>query len=67
LIGENLPTQRKDDIRDIEIMWPKDPWPLKVAKAIALLEFVRSVPRTEKNLARFTLQCGGCRKLLARG
>ena len=51
LVGENLPTQRKDDIRDIELMWPRDPWPLKVAKAIALLEFVRSIPRTEKNLA----------------
>lgn len=29
---------------------PNDPWLLKVAKAITLLEFVRSVPRTEKNL-----------------
>lgn len=63
LIGENLPTQRKDDIRDIEIMWPKDPWPLKVAKAIALLEFVRSVPRTEKNLAALlfnAVDAGSC-------
>jgi hypothetical protein len=63
LIGENLPTQRKDDIRDIEVMWPKDPWPLKVAKAIALLEFVRSVPRTEKNLAALlfhAVDAGSC-------
>lgn len=63
LVGENLPTQRKDDIRDIELMWPGDPWPLKVAKAIALLEFVRSIPRTEKNLAALlfnAVDAGSC-------
>jgi ribosomal protein L20A (L18A) len=51
LIGENLSSPRKEDIRKIEAIWLDNPWPIKIAKAIALLEFVRSVPRTEKNLS----------------
>jgi hypothetical protein len=51
LIEGNLPSEKQKDISDIERRWPGDPWPGRVAKAIALLEPVRGLPRTEENLA----------------
>lgn len=51
LIEGSLPTERRKDIGDIIDRWPDDPWPARTAKAIALLEYVRDLPRTEANLA----------------
>ncbi len=61
LIEGNLPSERQKDIADIVQTWPpskssgqvpeENPWPARVAKAIALLEYVRDLPRTEANIA----------------
>ncbi|RME59222.1 BREX system P-loop protein BrxC [Candidatus Parcubacteria bacterium] len=51
LVEGNLPSERQRDITTIMQTWPEDPWPARVAKAITLLEYVRGLPRTEKNLA----------------
>ena len=51
LIEGNLSSEKQKDITDIAQRWPDDPWPVRTAKAIALLEYVRDLPRTEANLA----------------
>lgn len=51
LMETNLPSERQRDISDIQKLWPADSWPLKVAKALALLDNVKTLPRTERNLA----------------
>ena len=51
LVEGNLSSEKQKDIDDIMQRWPDDPWPARTAKAIALLEFVRDLPRTEGNLA----------------
>lgn len=51
LIEGNLSSERQKDISDITRRWPDDPWPARTAKVIALLEFVRDLPRTETNIA----------------
>ncbi len=51
LVEGNLPTEKKKDIDDIAQRWPDDVWPVRVAKAIALLEYVRDLPRSDGNLA----------------
>lgn len=51
LVEGNLSTEKRRDIADIAERFAADPWPCKVAKAIALLEFVRDLPRSEGNLA----------------
>jgi phage terminase Nu1 subunit (DNA packaging protein) len=51
LIEGNLSSEKQRDISDIGQRWPDDPWPARTAKAIALLEYVRDLPRTEANLA----------------
>jgi hypothetical protein len=51
LIEGNLSSERQKDITDIMQRWPGDPWPARTAKAIALLEPVRDLPRTDVNLA----------------
>jgi len=53
LIEGNLSTEKQKDITDIAQRWPEaeSPWPVRTAKAIALLEYVRDLPRTEVNLA----------------
>jgi hypothetical protein len=51
LVEGNLPSERQRDITDIQRVWEHDPWPVRVAKVIALLEYVRGVPRTERNIA----------------
>jgi len=51
LLEGNLSSEKQKDISDILQRWPEDPWPARVAKAIALLEFVRDLPRSEANLA----------------
>lgn len=51
LMESNLSSERQRDINDIQNLWSDDPWPLRTAKVIALLENVRGFPRTEKNIA----------------
>ena len=51
LVEGNLPSERQRDISDIRNLWEDDPWPARTAKVIALLEYVRGVPRTERNIA----------------
>jgi hypothetical protein len=55
LVEQNLSSEKKADLYTIATKFENDPkdrgWALKVAKTICLLEFVREVPRTEKNLA----------------
>jgi hypothetical protein len=49
LVEGNLPSERQKDIADIEERLGE--WAARVAKALALLEFIRDVPRTESNVA----------------
>lgn len=51
LIEGNLSSEKQKDIDDITQSWSNDPWPVRTAKAIALLEHVRDLPCTEANLA----------------
>lgn len=51
LIKDNLSSEKQRDILSVEERFPKDEIVLKVAKAICLLEFVKDLPRTEKNIA----------------
>jgi hypothetical protein len=51
LVEGNLPSERQRDINNIQNLAGDDPWPVRTAKAIALLEYVRGLPRTEQNLA----------------
>lgn len=51
LMETNLPSERQRDISDIQNLWPDDAWPLKVAKVLALLDNVRTLPRTERNIS----------------
>jgi len=48
--------ERRSDIADVAEAFPDDDgWALKVAKTICLLEFVREVPRTPRNIAAVLL------------
>lgn len=51
LVEGNLPSERQRDISEIQRLWEDDPWPARTAKVIGLLEYVRGVPRTERNIA----------------
>ena len=51
LLEGNLTTERRKDIADVDTRLSDDLLALKVAKAIALLEFVRDLPRTPQNIA----------------
>lgn len=51
LMESNLSSERQRDISDIQNLWQNDPWILRTAKAISLLENVRGYPRTERNIA----------------
>ncbi len=51
LMESNLSSERQRDITDIHNLWPDDPWPLRTAKVISLLENVKGLPRTEQNIA----------------
>lgn len=51
LIEASLPSEKRKDLGDIAGRWPDDPWPARAAKAIALLEYVRDLPRSEANVA----------------
>ncbi|MGQ9910596.1 MAG: BREX system P-loop protein BrxC [Candidatus Flexifilum sp.] len=51
LVEGNLSSEKRTDIGDIERRWAGQDWVIRVAKAIALLEYVRGVPRTAENIA----------------
>lgn len=54
LVESNIATEKQMDINDITMRYKKDPdgsWIIRTAKVICLLEFVRDLPRTEKNIA----------------
>jgi len=51
LVEATLPSERRKDITDILQRWPDSPWPGRVAKAIALMEYVRDVPCSANNLS----------------
>lgn len=55
LVEGNLSSEKQKDISDISQTFANDhidgPMAVRVAKAIALLEFVRDLPRTENNIA----------------
>jgi hypothetical protein len=51
LVEGNLSSEKRNDITTIVDRFPGNPWPGRTAKAIALLEFVRDLPRSAENLA----------------
>ncbi len=55
LVEGNLSTEKQKDISDIAHRFAalneNGRWTVRVAKALALLEFIRDLPRTEKNCA----------------
>ncbi len=55
LVEGNLSSEKQKDISDIAARFggngPHDAMPVRVAKAIALLEYVRDLPRTPHNIA----------------
>lgn len=51
LVEGNLSTEKQKDVSDIAAQFGPDAWETRVAKALSLLEFVRTIPRTEENLA----------------
>ena len=59
LVEGNLSNEKRTDIHEITERFKDDPedgsWALRVAKAICLLEFLRDLPRTEKNIAAFLI------------
>ena len=60
LVEGNLPSEKQKDILDIRQRFEKDKdYPgmaVRVAKAICLLEFVRDLPRTVRNIAALLLE-----------
>jgi hypothetical protein len=57
LVEGNLSNEKRSDIHEINQRFKDDRedagWSLRVAKVICLLEFIRDLPRTEKNIAAF--------------
>jgi len=57
LVEGNLSNEKRTDIHEIRERFKHDQedagWALRVAKVICLLEFIRDLPRTEKNIAAF--------------
>jgi len=52
LVEGNISTEKRKDIDDITKGFKKESeWPIRVSKAICLLEFIRDLPRTEANIA----------------
>lgn len=59
LVEGNLSNEKRTDIHEINERFKDDAedggWSLRVAKVICLLEFIRDLPRTEKNIAAFLI------------
>jgi len=55
LVESNISTEKQMDINQISQLYKNDEkvgeWPIRVAKAICLLEFIKDLPRTEHNIA----------------
>jgi hypothetical protein len=51
LVEGNLSTEKQRDLSNIAAQFGAGAWETRTAKAIALMEFVRGLPRTEDNLA----------------
>lgn len=51
LVEGNLSSEKQRDISDIASRWGGQSWEVRTAKAIALLEYVRDMPRSDVNLA----------------
>ncbi len=51
LVEGNLSTEKRKDISDIGQRFGDTSWEARTAKAVALLELVRDLPRTEANVA----------------
>lgn len=55
LVENNLPSEKVGDINEVMRRFPKASedkgWSARVVKAICLLEFVRDLPRSDKNIA----------------
>ncbi len=62
LVEGNLSYERRSDVHEISERFKNDLekfWILRVAKVICLLEFIRDLPRTEKNIAAFLVDMVG--------
>lgn len=62
LVEGNLSSEKQTDIADIRRRLAGNDersWPLRVAKALALLEFVRDLPRSPRNIAAVLVQAVG--------
>jgi len=55
LVEGNLSTEKQTDINNIMQRFGAESWPARVGKALALLEHVRDLPRTETNIAALLL------------
>lgn len=59
LVEGNLSNEKRTDIHEIFERFKDDPedggWALRVAKVVCLLEFIRDLPRTEKNINAFLI------------
>ena len=60
LVENNMPSERQKDILDIQQRFQKDPahpgLAPRVAKTVCLLEFVKDLPRTAKNIAAVLIE-----------
>ena len=63
LVEGNLSNEKRTDINEINERFKDNAedngWALRVAKVICLLEFIRDLPRTEKNIAAFLIETVG--------
>jgi hypothetical protein len=51
LVEGNLSTEKQKDLSDITSQFDHGSWEVRTAKAVALLEFVRTLSRTDENIA----------------
>ena len=51
LVEHNLSSEKQRDIHDIDQKYGPDSWEARVARVLALIEGVKHLPRTERNIA----------------
>ncbi|MBI3732787.1 MAG: BREX system P-loop protein BrxC [Chloroflexi bacterium] len=51
LLYTNLPSERQRDLNEIQEIFSGEPWVVRTAKAISLMEYTRGLPRSERNIA----------------
>jgi hypothetical protein len=59
LVEANLSTERRKDMADVATRVWDSPWPVRVARALALMELVRDLARTPANVAALLLDAVG--------